>query len=59
MIFGNWEDLIIAQFGGLDIIVDPYTSKTTGLTELQVDSFWDIDLKREESFAIAADINLG
>jgi HK97 family phage major capsid protein len=59
MIFGNWEDLIIAQFGGLDIIVDPYTSKTTGLTELQVDSFWDIDLKREESFAIAADLNLG
>lgn len=28
--FGNWGDLLIGMWGGLDILVDPYTASTTG-----------------------------
>lgn len=28
--FGNWADLIIGLWGGLDILVDPYTGGTSG-----------------------------
>jgi HK97 family phage major capsid protein/HK97 family phage prohead protease len=28
--FGNFSDLLIGMFGGLDIVVDPYTASTTG-----------------------------
>jgi HK97 family phage major capsid protein len=30
MLFGNWADLIIAMWGTLDLLVDPYTGSTSG-----------------------------
>lgn len=51
MIFANWEELFLMQWGGLDIIVDPYTSKKTGIIEVQIDSFWDVKLRRKGAFA--------
>ena len=29
--FGNWSELVLVQFGGIDIIVDPFTLSTRGL----------------------------
>jgi len=29
-IFGNWQDLLISLWGGLDLTVDPYTGGTAG-----------------------------
>jgi len=34
IIYGNWADLIIAQWGMLDIIVDPYTASNRGQLKL-------------------------
>ena len=56
MIFGNWADLWIGQWGGLDLITDPYSAKKSGLVELQIDTFWDIFLKQLESFAASVDM---
>jgi HK97 family phage major capsid protein len=55
IIFGNWADLIIGQFGGMNIITDPFTSKKNAMIELQADSFWDIGIKHDESFAVISD----
>lgn len=57
MIFGNWSDVIIGQWGGgFDLILDPYTHSTTGA--LQVSAFIDVDvcIRHPESFVVVKDI---
>lgn len=55
IIFGNWQDLLIGQWGGLDVMADPYTLATSGQIRLIVDSFWDIAVRRAKSFAAIKD----
>lgn len=55
IILGNWEDLYIGQWGGLDIISDPYTKARDGQIQITVNSFWDVALPRPESFAAIKD----
>lgn len=52
--FGNFNDFIIGMWGGLDMIVDPYTLSKKG--GLRIVVFQDVDfaLRREESFVHAA-----
>ena len=40
--FGNWADLIIAMWGGLDLTVDPYTNSASGT--VRVVGLQDIDI---------------
>lgn len=56
MIFGNFNDLIVGQWGGLDIVVDPYTLKKTGEIETTINAFHDVFVRRVESFAAIKDI---
>lgn len=53
--FGNWNDLIIGQWGTLDILVDPYTGGTSGT--VRVIAFQDVDVavRHAESFAAILD----
>ena len=39
MIFGNWKDLLIGEFGGMDLIVDPYTESAKGNIRISVHSY--------------------
>ena len=53
--FGNWADLFLGMWGGLDIMVDPYTNGTTGA--VRVISLQDADfaVRHPESFAAMLD----
>ena len=55
-IFGNWADLMIGMWGGLDIQVNPYSLDTSGA--LRVTSFQDVDIavRQAASFAVINDI---
>jgi HK97 family phage major capsid protein len=55
ILFGNWSDLIIGQWGGLDLMADPYTLATSGRVKIIVDSFWDVFVRRAASFAAIKD----
>ena len=55
IIFGNWADLIIAQWGGLDIVVDPFTAAQNNQVRLIVNTFADIAVRHPESFAAITD----
>lgn len=57
MIFGNWEELIIAQWGGLDLVVDPYTASKTAQITLVINGWYDIAVKHAVSFCICNEIN--
>lgn len=53
--FGNWADLIIALWGGLDILVDPYTGSTAGTVRVVALQDVDIAVRHPESFAAMLD----
>lgn len=53
--FGNWADLIVALWGGLDIVVDPYTLATTNLTRITVNTYADVGVRHAQSFAAMLD----
>ncbi len=54
-LFGNFADLLIGMWGGLDMIVDPYTSSTTGTTRFVALQDVDVALRRLASFAAVVD----
>jgi HK97 family phage major capsid protein/HK97 family phage prohead protease len=55
MFFGDWSQLIVAEFGaGADIIVDPYTKATTGLTRIHVQRFADVGVRQANAFAVTS-----
>ena len=55
MIFGNFKDLMIGQWGGLDIIVDPYTAAGKAQVKIWTNSWWDVAVRHAESFAALKD----
>lgn len=56
MIFGNFEDLYIGQWGGLDIVVDPYTLADYGDVRLILNAYNDVKVVNAGSFAAIKDI---
>lgn len=55
LIFGNWSELIIGMWGGLDIMLDPYTGSTAGTKRVVALQDVDVALRRAASFAVMAD----
>jgi HK97 family phage major capsid protein len=53
IVFGNWADLIIGQWGALDITVDPYSKADQAFVRIIVNSYWDAMPRRAVSFAKA------
>lgn len=58
LIFGNWSELFIGEWGSLDVLVDPYSNSTTGATRLSF--FYDVDVmvRHAESFTAIQDITV-
>lgn len=55
MIFGRWSDLMLGQWGGLDIIVDPYSYATNQIIAITSALDVDIAVRRAASFAVIKD----
>jgi HK97 family phage major capsid protein len=50
--FGNWSDCLVGNWGGLDVVIDPYTLATTGTIRMIVTMYTDIDFRHVGSFAV-------
>jgi len=55
IIFGNFKDLYIGQWGVIDFIVDPYSQKKKAQIEITANTFWDIQVARAVSFSAMKD----
>jgi HK97 family phage major capsid protein/HK97 family phage prohead protease len=53
--FGNWMDLVIAMWGGLELTVDPYSLSTSGGLRLVALQDIDINVRHVESFCYGSD----
>lgn len=49
--FGNFSDCLIGMWGGLDILVDPYTASSSGTVRVRALQTIDVALRNAVSFA--------
>lgn len=54
-IFGNWADLLIGEWGVIELILDPYSKKKQGLVEVTSIMLCDIAVRHPESFSLIED----
>lgn len=52
--FGNWSDLVVGFWSGLDVTVDNLTQAAKGQVILTVHQDFDVAVRRAESFALAS-----
>jgi HK97 family phage major capsid protein/HK97 family phage prohead protease len=56
LICGVWSELVMGMFGnGFDVVVDPYTSKTSAQVEVTTNVFLDFAGLHEAAFTVSAD----
>ena len=52
MIFGNWEDLFVGEWGGFDIVIDPYTQSGSAQIIITINAWNDAIVAEPKSFAV-------
>jgi HK97 family phage major capsid protein len=56
MIFGDFSQLMLGFYSGIDVLVDPYTGGNAGTTRLNFLQDFDVALRYDDSFAVIKDI---
>lgn len=56
LIFGNWNDVILGFYSGLDVVVDTSTFSNVGGLRLNFFQDLDVALRHDESFAVIKDM---
>lgn len=51
----DWSNFVLALFGGLDIVVDPYSLADSGQIKLTANQFIDVGLRNPACFAVMTD----
>lgn len=54
-IFGNFQDLWMGTWGGIELSINPYSKDTEGLTRINATMYGDVAVARPESFAAIKD----
>ncbi len=50
LIYGDFSSLCVAQWGSIDVLVDPYSVATQGLVRLHLSAYFDAKVLRPEAF---------
>lgn len=54
IIFANFQDFVICQWGGLGVTVDTVTKADEGKIRFIISSYWDFGFRRPESYKVAS-----
>lgn len=55
-VFGNWSDLVMGLWGGVDLMLDPYANSTSGGKRVIALQDVDFNVRYVASFAVVKDI---
>ena len=58
IIYGNFSELIIGSWAGIDLVIDPFTSAKNALVTLVVNSWWDVAVRHAASFSAMKDASV-
>jgi HK97 family phage major capsid protein len=50
--YGDWSKVYVAQFGGVEILMDPYTQAIKGTNRLILNSYWDAALIQDAAISV-------
>ena len=53
--FGNFNDVLVGMFGGLELVVDPYSNAPSGLIRITARQMMDVAVRHAQSFAFGND----
>lgn len=56
MIYGAFDMMAVANWGGMELVVDPFSGATAGLTNVILNSYMDVNLLQPKAFAVCKDI---
>jgi len=56
LFFGDWSQLIFAEWGAAELIVDPYTEAGSGLIAVTIQDEIDFLVRQASAFALATDV---
>lgn len=56
MIFGDWSNLMIGQWGGLVLTANPYSLDLNGQVRIVATAFFDTAIRHAEGFSVVNDI---
>ena len=56
LVFGNWRELILGEFGAMEFISDPYRLKKQAMIEVSAWMFLDFAVRHPASFAATKDV---
>lgn len=59
VIAGDFSNLKVCQWGGLDIVIDPYTAAAEGQTRIICNTYWDTTIKRAGTIVKTLDLITG
>jgi HK97 family phage major capsid protein len=59
VIAGDFSNLKVCQWGGLDIVIDPYTAAAEGQTRIICNTYWDTTIKRSGTILKTLDLITG
>lgn len=59
VIAGDFSNLKVCQWGGLDIVIDPYTAAAEGQTRIICNTYWDTTIKRSGTIVKTLDLITG
>ena len=56
VLFGNWSELLFGQWGGIDLLINPYSLDTYAQIRVVAAGYYDVAVKHVESFARINDV---
>jgi HK97 family phage major capsid protein len=55
VIFGNWSDFVVADWDGMDVVVDPYSLSLLGQVRVVIHLLTDCGIRHVGSFSVSTD----
>jgi HK97 family phage major capsid protein len=52
--FGDWSQLVVCSWNGLDITIDPYSEAVNGMVKIVLNSYYDFGLKQGDAISLGA-----
>ena len=56
LIYGDWENLVMGQFGGVDLTVDNISQAIGGKNRIVMNQYWNFAVKKSLAFTAAKDV---
>lgn len=55
--YGDWRQAMIGQWGGVDLMINPYTKAKEALVEMVINSYWDVGIRQPSAFTVGIGIH--